>query len=101
MPIDPHFEIGAPHILPTTGQAYPYGPTAGASQAGPSAQHSGQYAPIDPREVYETLIGTSVSTGVHIKDDQGETNVLFVFPDLSVRTEGTFRLRLRLSNIGS
>ena len=101
LPIDPQFAIGAPHILPTTGQAYSYGPTASPPQAGPSVQPSGQYAPVDPREVYQTLIGTSISTGVHIKDDEDQTDILFVFADLSVRTEGIFRLRLRLSNIGS
>jgi len=84
----------------TADQAYSYGPTASAAQPGPSAQHSGQYALIDACEVYQTLIGTSVASGVHMKDDQGQTNVLFVFGDLSVRTEGTFCLRLRLSNIG-
>lgn len=85
--------------MPTTSQAYSYGPTASA-QPGPSAHPSGQYAPINPSEVYETLIGNSVSAGAHMKDDKDQTNVLFVFGDLSVRTEGTFRLRLRLSNIG-
>jgi hypothetical protein len=98
--IDPNLAIGVSHGMPTTGQAFPYGPTASAIQPGPSAHPSGLYAPIDPREVYETLIGTSVSSGTHIKDDKGQTNILFVFGDLSVRTEGTFRLRLRLSNIG-
>jgi len=100
LPLDP-FAIGAPQLMPAPGQPYPYGPTASAPQPRPSAQPSGQHIPIDPSEVYETLIGTSVSAGVHIKDDQDQTNVLFVFGDLSVRTEGTFRLRLRLSNIGS
>ena len=86
--------------MPTAHQAFPYGPTAGAFPSGLSVQHSGQYAPINPSEVYDTLIGTSVSSGAHIKDDKGQMNVLFVFGDLSVRTEGTFRLKLHLSNIG-
>ena len=98
--IDPQFAIGVAQGIPPIDPAYPYGPTAGALQPGLSAHPSGQYAPIDPSEVYETLIGTSVSAGAHMKDDQGRTNILFVFGDLSVRTEGTFRLRLRLSNIG-
>jgi hypothetical protein len=100
VPIDPHFQIGAPQGMPTAHQAFPYGPTASPFQPGLSVQHSGQYAQINPREVYATLIGTSATSGAHIKDDQGQTNVLFVFGDLSVRTEGTFCLRLRLSNIG-
>jgi len=100
VPMDPQFPIGASQGMPTAGQAFPYGPTASAFQLGPSVHPSGQYAQIDPSEVYATLIGTSVATGAHIKDDQGQTNILFVFGDLSVRTEGTFRLRLRLSNIG-
>jgi Velvet factor len=100
----PYMPIGTPtgttQGMPLTGQNYPYGPTAGPPQPGPSAHPSGQYAPIDPSGIYETLIGTSISVGNHIKDDQGQTNVLFVFGDLSVRTEGTFSLRLRLSNVG-
>ncbi len=100
VPIDPQFSIGAPQAMPTAHQAFPYGPTASNFQPGLSVQHSGQYAPINPNEVYKTLIGTSVSSGAHIKDDKDQINVLFVFGDLSVRTEGIFRLRLRLSNIG-
>lgn len=100
VPMDPHFPIAAPQGMPTAHQAFPYGPTASAFQSGLSVQHSGQYAPINPSEVYDTLIGTSVSSGAHIKDDKGRMNVLFVFGDLSVRTEGKFRLKLHLSNIG-
>lgn len=100
VPIDPHFSIGAPQAMPTVHQAFPYGPTASAFQPGLSVQHSGQYAQINQSEVYDTLIGTSIACGAHIKDDQDQINVLFVFGDLSVRTEGTFRLRLRLTNIG-
>jgi hypothetical protein len=67
--IDPQFAIGALQDMPTTSQAYSYGPTASA-QPGPSAHPSGQYAPINPSEVYETLIGNSVSAGAHMKDDK-------------------------------
>ena len=100
VPIDPQFAIGAPQAMHTAHQAFPYGPTASAFQPGLSVQHSGQYAHINQSEVYDTLIGTSIASGVPIKDDQDQINVLFVFGDLSVRTEGKFRLRLRLTNIG-
>jgi hypothetical protein len=36
-----------------------------------------------------------------VRDEQGQIGIFFVFQDLSVRIEGTFRLRMRLMNVGA
>ncbi|GAA5978465.1 hypothetical protein JCM11641_007955 [Rhodosporidiobolus odoratus] len=46
------------------------------------------------------LIGTLHTNAYKLKDTADERGIFFVLPDLSVRTEGTFRLRLRLLNVG-
>ncbi|GAA6036871.1 hypothetical protein JCM8097_006324 [Rhodosporidiobolus ruineniae] len=46
------------------------------------------------------LIGTLHTNAYKLKGLEGEQGVYFVLPDLSVRTEGNFRLRLRLLNVG-
>ncbi|SCV68425.1 BQ2448_546 [Microbotryum intermedium] len=46
------------------------------------------------------LIGSLHANAFKLTDDRGEPGIFFVLPDLSVRTEGRFRLRLRLMSIG-
>lgn len=55
---------------------------------------------LSPAPSVPNLIGTLHSNGTKLKDTEGETGVYFVLPDLSVRTEGQFRMRLRLLSIG-
>ncbi|GAA5902209.1 hypothetical protein JCM6882_006729 [Rhodosporidiobolus microsporus] len=55
--------------------------------------------PSDPPPV-PNLIGTLHTNAYKLKDLEGQGGVYFVLPDLSVRTEGSFRLRLRLLSIG-
>ncbi|GAA5831888.1 hypothetical protein JCM11251_003921 [Rhodosporidiobolus azoricus] len=55
--------------------------------------------PSDPLPV-PNLIGTLHTNAYKLKDLNGEAGVFFVLPDLSVRTEGSFRLRLRLLSLG-
>lgn len=45
------------------------------------------------------LIGTLHTNAHKLRNLDGETGVYFVLPDLSVRTEGAFRLRLRLVDL--
>ncbi|ORY85386.1 velvet factor [Leucosporidium creatinivorum] len=46
------------------------------------------------------LIGALHTNAFKLNDEDGEAGIFFVLPDLSVRTEGSFRLRLRLLSIG-
>ena len=78
--------IGTTQCMPPTGHVCSHGPTATLSG------HRVHWKP------YENLIGTSVSTGAHIRVDQGQKIVIFSFGDLRIRIEGIFRLRLRLIN---
>ncbi|KAF9238759.1 velvet factor [Melanogaster broomeanus] len=54
-----------------------------------------------PRHTYtRTLVGPLSSNACRLLDEHRKPGIFFLFQDLSVRTEGTFRLRLRLMNIG-
>ncbi|KAF8843097.1 hypothetical protein BDN67DRAFT_1030044 [Paxillus ammoniavirescens] len=54
-----------------------------------------------PRHTYtRTLVGPLSSNACRLLDEHRRPGIFFLFQDLSVRTEGTFRLRLRLMNIG-
>jgi len=48
-----------------------------------------------------TLVGPLTANAARLTDDKKELGIFFTFQDLSVRTEGTFRLRLRLANVGA
>ena len=47
------------------------------------------------------LIGALHTNAFKLKDDKGEKGIFFIFHDLSVRTEGRFRLRLRFLSVGA
>ncbi|KAJ4312706.1 hypothetical protein N0V94_007307 [Neodidymelliopsis sp. IMI 364377] len=47
------------------------------------------------------LIGQSAVNAYKLNDPDGKPGFWFVFQDLSVRTEGTFRLKFMMTNIGS
>lgn len=46
--------------------------------------------------VAKNLIGSSISNAFRLTDDQGKVGLWFVLQDLSVRTEGWFRLKMDL-----
>jgi hypothetical protein len=55
-----------------------------------------------PRHTYtRTLVGPLSASACRLLDEHRKPGIFFLFQDLSVRTEGTFRLRMRLMNIGS
>ncbi|KAG8804945.1 hypothetical protein FRC17_005813, partial [Serendipita sp. 399] len=56
--------------------------------------------PEEPAEYARTLIGPLAASAQTLTDDHEEPGIFFLFQDLSVRTEGTFRLRMRLVNVG-
>jgi len=55
-----------------------------------------------PRQVFtRTLVGPLSSNATRLLDEHRKPGIFFLFQDLSIRTEGTFRLRLRLMNVGA
>lgn len=48
-----------------------------------------------------TLVGPLSANACRLLDEHRKAGVFFLFQDLSIRTEGRFRLRLRLMNIGA
>ncbi|KAK2466037.1 hypothetical protein APHAL10511_001679 [Amanita phalloides] len=48
-----------------------------------------------------TLVGPLSASASRLMDDHRKWGIFFLFQDLSVRTEGTFRLRMRLLNVGA
>ncbi|KAF7290956.1 Velvet domain-containing protein [Mycena chlorophos] len=85
----------------------PFFPTAAASTTTSYAQPT---APPPPTTTVlrasssaytRTLVGPLSSNGYRLLDEHRKPGVFFLFQDLSVRTEGTFRLRFRLMNVGA
>jgi hypothetical protein len=52
----------------------------------------------EPKNV-RILMGTLVSSVYHLHDVDGRPGHFFVFPDLSIRTEGQYRLKFSLMNV--
>ncbi|KAG9101364.1 hypothetical protein FRC06_003127 [Ceratobasidium sp. 370] len=48
-----------------------------------------------------TLVGPLSANASRLVDAEEQPGIFFLFQDLSVRTEGTFRLRMRLMNVGA
>ncbi|KAF9534673.1 velvet factor [Crepidotus variabilis] len=71
-------------------------------QGVPSSLASAPGAPvIQPRQSYtRTLVGPLSANATRLLDEHRKAGIFFLFQDLSVRTEGTFRLRMRLMNVG-
>jgi Velvet factor len=60
--------------------------------AGSSAQTSGQFT--------RNLIGSLTASAFRLKDHRSVPGIWFILQDLSVRTEGTFKLRFSFFNLG-
>ncbi|KAL4249637.1 Velvet domain-containing protein [Abortiporus biennis] len=55
-----------------------------------------------PRHTYtRTLVGPLSANACRLLDEHRKPGIFFLFQDLSIRTEGSFRLRLRLMNVGA
>ncbi|KAF9021507.1 hypothetical protein BDZ89DRAFT_1163712 [Hymenopellis radicata] len=62
---------------------------------------SSSVIPPLPRHTYtRTLVGPLSANATVLQDEHRKPGIFFLFQDLSVRTEGTFRLRMRLMNVG-
>ncbi|KIJ69945.1 hypothetical protein HYDPIDRAFT_79354 [Hydnomerulius pinastri MD-312] len=68
---------------------------SGSSSPPPSSSH-----PLPRHSYTRTLVGPLSSNACRLLDEHRKPGIFFLFQDLSVRTEGTFRLRLRLMNVG-
>ncbi|KAI5285602.1 Exocyst complex component 4, partial [Ascosphaera acerosa] len=83
---------GSPYY-PLTGQPY-YPPGSNSATATP-------YVPPSATVMHtRNLIGSLVASAFLLTDVEGRLGIWFVLQDLSVRTEGNFRLKLNFINIG-
>ncbi|KAF8639940.1 hypothetical protein AX17_001190 [Amanita inopinata Kibby_2008] len=108
-----HDEYDAPpseHSVyaPVTYNPPPSTVTAPASQAAPPFYASAQTQQNPPSSAHtvrhsytRTLVGPLSANACRLLDEHRKPGMFFLFQDLSVRTEGTFRLRMRLMNIGA
>lgn len=74
------------------------------SQSHTPQQQQPQLAPPETglRQAFtRTLVGPLSSNATRLLDEHRKPGIFFLFQDLSIRTEGTFRLRLRLMNVGA
>ncbi|KAH9833721.1 velvet factor-domain-containing protein [Rhodofomes roseus] len=121
-PQEPYNPIGQTGAAPSLeGSAYaaaPY-PSQPHQQPPPPSQahqpssqyHEAPYAqdptppsamPPLPRHTYtRTLVGPLCANACRLLDEHRTPGIFFLFQDLSIRTEGSFRLRLRLMNVGA
>ncbi|KAL5507818.1 hypothetical protein ACEPAH_5436 [Sanghuangporus vaninii] len=75
-------------------------PANANSSASPSSP-SAPSVPL-PRHTYtRTLVGPLSANAARLNDEHRKPGIFFLFQDLSIRTEGTFRLRMRLMNVGA
>ena len=49
----------------------------------------------------KNLVGSSVSSATKLYDLDGKLGIFFIFQDVSLRTEGRFRLRFSLIDVAS
>jgi hypothetical protein len=76
-----------------------YYPSSGHQQ--PEAFQSSLSIPL-PRHTYtRTLVGPLCANASKLSDEHRKPGIFFLFQDLSIRTEGTFCLRIRLMNVGA
>ncbi|THH08804.1 hypothetical protein EW145_g2452 [Phellinidium pouzarii] len=57
--------------------------------------------PLSRATYTRTLVGPLSANAARLNDEHRKPGVFFLFQDLSIRTEGTFKLRLRLMNVGA
>ncbi|PPQ65372.1 hypothetical protein CVT24_011482 [Panaeolus cyanescens] len=70
--------------------------------SGPDGGFTPASMPPLPRHNYtRTLVGPLSANACRLLDEHRKPGIFFLFQDLSVRTEGTFRLRMRLMNVGA
>ncbi|KAF8709528.1 velvet factor [Rhizoctonia solani] len=111
----PHMQPphGQPPPVPAPGPAYSeegvypsnapgasyYVQTPAALHGAATTQHDGSSATNG--QYTRTLVGPLSANASRLVDAENQPGIFFLFQDLSVRTEGTFRLRMRLMNVGA
>jgi hypothetical protein len=104
-----HYQNGYPHpqsgyISHGNNSGYPYG-----YHHGPNNHHG--YPPHPREDIYSSpapsggtftrnLIGSLTASAFRLIDDHDELGIWFVLQDLSIRTEGVFRLKFSFLNLG-
>ncbi|KAJ2156804.1 hypothetical protein GGF46_004946 [Coemansia sp. RSA 552] len=83
-----------PNTLPSSVPVYQ------ASTSSAAAAASSVMSLSEPVKV-RNLVGTTVSNAYLLKDDKDQLSIFFIFHDLSVRTEGRFRLQFQFTVIPS
>ncbi|KAF8204750.1 velvet factor-domain-containing protein [Pholiota molesta] len=79
-----------------------YPPQASVAPGTPVPTHVPATVPPLPRHTYtRTLVGPLSANACRLLDEHRKPGIFFLFQDLSVRTEGSFRLRMRLMNVGA
>ncbi|KAJ4370537.1 hypothetical protein N0V83_005058 [Neocucurbitaria cava] len=101
--VDPYGQAPMPSNYYASAPGGPAYPAYGASSA--YAQHPQQIpmavpAPPVSQNHTRNLIGMNAVNACRLNDPDGKTGFWFVLQDLSVRTEGTFRLKLSMCDIG-
>ncbi|KAI9500946.1 hypothetical protein GGI25_005395 [Coemansia spiralis] len=67
----------------------------------PMYQSSSSVMSLNEPVKVRNLVGTTVSNAYLLKDENDDLNIFFIFHDLSVRTEGRFRLKFQFTVIPS
>ncbi|KAJ3005222.1 hypothetical protein HKX48_000802 [Thoreauomyces humboldtii] len=87
------------HNQPSTGSSFVDRDARGESSHASSSASGSTSVPLDSCE--RTLSGALVSSCYYLSDLNGAKGAYFAFPDLSIRVDGVFRLRLSLFNLSS
>ncbi|KAG8996627.1 hypothetical protein FRB90_012685 [Tulasnella sp. 427] len=98
---NPEPQMGGVHSMQFDPRSAPY---AMPNQPAPQVMQvpsSGARPKEDKSDYTRTLVGPLTANAARLLDDKKQPGIFFTFQDLSVRTEGTFRLRLRLMNVGA
>ena len=88
-----------PHGYPSTSAPYPPPPSSMHHSYGQQEEFSGQSGQT-PGLFTRNLIGSLTASAFRLQDDNREWGIWFITQDLSVRTEGTFRLKFSFLNLG-
>ncbi|KAF8607538.1 hypothetical protein BDV93DRAFT_271803 [Ceratobasidium sp. AG-I] len=91
-------ESGYP--VASAGTSY-YVQTPAALHSAAAAAHHDPAVSAAGGQYTRTLVGPLSANASRLTDADERPGIFFLFQDLSVRTEGTFRLRMRLMNVGA
>ena len=61
--------------------------------------HGAENHPVQRIDQDSLVVGNLVAVGTHMLDEKGLEGLFFVFPDLSIRSEGQFRLYFSLYDL--